>query len=58
MYNEKSINIDQVMKHVDKNIHFRIVHFFVERTRNIAIIQDDQHMRNNMFTCFKEFALQ
>ena len=58
MYNEKLINIDQIMEHVNKDTHFRNVYLFVERAKNIATIQDDQHMRNNLFTFFKEFALQ
>lgn len=41
IYNEKSINIDHIMKYVDKNIYFRMVHLFIERTKSIAIIQNN-----------------
>ena len=58
LYDEKSINIDQVMKHAKKNTYFRNVHFFIEKIKNIAIIQSEQHIRNNLFTCFKDSALQ
>ena len=58
LYDEKSINIDQIMKHAKKNTYFRNVHFFIERVKNIAIIQSEQHVRNNLFTCFRESALQ
>ena len=58
LYDEKSINIEQVMKHAEKNTYFRNVHFFIERVKNIAIIQDEQHVRDNLFTCLRDFALQ
>ena len=58
LYDEKSINIEQVMKHAKKNTYFRNVHFFIERIKDIAIIQDEQHVRDNLFTCLKDFALQ
>ena len=58
LYDEKSINIDQIMKHAKKNTYFRNVHFFIERVKNIAIIQSEQHVRDNLFTCLRESALQ
>ena len=58
LHDEKSINIDQVMKHAKKNTYLRDVHLFIERIKNIAIIQSDQHVKDNLFTCFREFALQ
>lgn len=58
MYNKKSINIDQTMKHTDRNTYLRNVHLFIEKTKNIAIIQKKQHVRDNLFTCFRKAALQ
>ena len=46
------------MKHAKKNTYFKDVHLFIERVKNIAIIQSEQHVRNNLFTCLKESALQ
>ena len=46
------------MKHASKNTYFKNVSLFIERIKNIAIIQNEQHVRNNLFTCFKDFALQ
>lgn len=58
MYNEKSMNIEQIMEHAEKSIYFRIVHLFIERTKNITILQNDQHGRDNLFTCLRNAALQ
>ena len=58
MYNDKSVRTSEVMKHAKKNTYFRDVHLFIERVKNIAIIQDGQHVRDNLFTCLREFALQ
>ena len=44
------------MKHVEKNSCFRNFYLFIQRGRNIAIIQDDKHVRNIFFTCLKEIA--
>ena len=46
------------MKHAKKNTYFRNVHFFIERTKNIATIQNEQHVRDNFFTCLRKAALQ
>ena len=58
LYDEKSINIDQVMKHAKKDIYFRNVHMFIKRTKNIATIQSDQYVRDNLFTCLRKAVLQ
>lgn len=58
MYDEKSIKIDEIMKHADKNTYFRDVHLFIEKKNNIAIIQEDQHAKNYLFTCFRESTLK
>ena len=58
LYDEKSISIEQIMKHANKNTYFRDVHLFIERARNIATIHENQNVRDNLFTSFRESALQ
>ena len=58
LYDEKSINIDQIMKHAEENTYFRDIHLFIERAKDIFIIQENQQIRDNLFTCLREFVLQ
>ena len=58
MYDNKSINIDQVMKHTEKDIYFRKIHLFLNRVKDMTIIHDDQFIRENLFICLKSAALQ
>ena len=46
MYDKKSINIDQVMKHAKKDIYFKDVHLFIEKIKAITTIQDQAIRRN------------
>ena len=58
MYDNKSINTEQVMKHVEKNIYFRDVHLFIDRAKNMTVIHDEQFVRENLFICLRETTLQ
>ena len=58
MYDNKSINTGQVMKHVEKNIYFRDVHLFIDRAKDMTVIHDEQFVRENLFICLKETTLQ
>lgn len=58
MYDKKLIKIDEIIKHADKNTYFRNVDLFIEKAKDIAIIQENQHVRDNLFTCFCESTLQ
>ena len=57
-FNEKIIAIASVMKHSEKDIYFRNIHLFLKRCSNIATIKGDQIVRNNLFICLRELALQ
>ena len=58
MYDNKSINIKQIMKHTSKNTYFRNIHLFLDRVKNITIIHDDQFIRENLFICLRDTVLQ
>ena len=58
MYDSKSINTEQVMKHADKDIYFRDVHLFLDRVKDMTLIHDDQFVRKNLFICLRDIALQ
>ena len=58
MYDNKSISIDQVMKHAEKNIYFRDVYLFLNRVKNMTLIHEDQFVRENLFICLRDTALQ
>ena len=58
LYDEKSIKTSEVMKHAEKNTYFRDVHLFIKRAKDISMIQRNQHVRDNLFTCLREFVLQ
>ena len=42
MYDDKFIKTNEIMKHAKKNIYFRDIHLFIERAKNMFIIQEDQ----------------
>ena len=52
-YDDKSIDIDDVMKHINKNTYFRDVHLFIERARNVITIKNVDLIRENLWTCFR-----
>ena len=58
MYDSKSVNTEQVMKHANKDIYFRDVHLFLDRVKNMTLIHDDQFVRENLFICLRDIALQ
>ena len=58
MYDDKFIKTNEIMKHAEKNTYFKNVHFFIERVSNIVTIHDQQLIRKNLFTCFRNTALQ
>ena len=47
-YNGKSANIDNVIKHINKNIYFRDVRFFIERARDVITIKNVELIRENL----------
>ena len=58
MYDNKSINTEQVMKHVEKNTYFRDVHLFIDRAKNMTVIHDEQFVRENLFICLRDTTFQ
>ena len=47
---------DSMIKN-DKDFYYRNVHFFCERIRDLIIIKDDDVVRINLNTCFRDTAL-
>ena len=57
-FNDKTITTVFVIKHSEKSIYFKNIHFFLEKCSDIAITKDEQFIKNNLFTCFRELTLQ
>ena len=53
-YDEKSADIENVMKHIHKNTYFQNVHFFIERARNVITTKNADLIRKNLWTCFRD----
>jgi hypothetical protein len=58
MYDNKFTFTKEFIEHAEKNIYFRDVHLFVERIKNVAKIKNAAQIRENLFTCLRELALQ
>ena len=56
-YDDKFANIDDAMKHINKNTYFRDVHLFIERARNVIIIKNAELVRENLWICLRKTAL-
>ena len=39
MYNNKSMIIENFIKHVEKNVYFQNIYMFIERIKNMIIIK-------------------
>ena len=57
MYNDKSAIIDDFIKHVDKNIYFKIVNNFIDRVKNMINVKKTKIIRQNLYICFRKTAL-
>ena len=58
-YDDKTFNNDGAsMKHIEKNIYFRNVHLFVIRIKEIAMIKNNQLVKNNLWICLRGTALK
>ena len=53
MYNEKFVVIDIFIEYFDKNIYFRNVNYFINKTKNIIEIKKTKIIRQNFYICFK-----
>jgi hypothetical protein len=58
MHENKSILTEKFIEHAEKDIYFRDVHFFLKRVKNVARIKNSAQMKENLFTCLKDLALQ
>jgi hypothetical protein len=56
--NNKFIFTEKFIEHVEKNIYFRDVHLFLKRIKDVTKIKDVAQIRENLFTCLRELALQ
>ena len=57
LYDDKSIVIVEFIEHIDKNIYFRNVTYFIERVKNIIKIKNVELIRQNFYICFRDIAL-
>lgn len=48
MYNDKLMNFDSFIKHVEKKIYFRNVYLFVKIFKKINIIKKSDLIKNNV----------
>ena len=52
-----AITIFAIM-YVDKNIYFRDVHVFIERVKDMIIVKSAKKIRNNLYICLRDIALE
>ena len=57
MYNDKSINIENLIIHINKNIYFKNVHYFIRCVNNIVIVKKIEMIRQNFWTYLRDIAL-
>jgi hypothetical protein len=58
MYESKFVLTEEFIEHAEKNIYFRDVHLFLKRVKNVAKVKNAAQIRENLFTCLRELALQ
>jgi hypothetical protein len=58
MYDNKSMFTEEFIEHVEKNTYFRNVHLFLKRVKDVAKVKNVAQVRENLFTCLRELALQ
>ncbi len=49
---------DEFIKHAEKDIYFRNVHFFLKRVKDVARVKNVTQIRKNLFTCLHNLVLQ
>ena len=47
MYDDKSINIENFIIHINKNTYFKNVHYFIRRVNDIVIVKKIEMIRQN-----------
>ena len=57
LYDGKSIDIETVMEHANKDIYFRDTHFFIERITDVSRTKN-YVVRQNFQFCFRNSALE
>ena len=57
-YEDKNVIIDNFIEHVDKNIYFRDVHFYIEKIKNMSILKEVELIRHNLYNCMREHVLR
>ena len=56
-YDEKFATIEDLIVHFEKNTYFRNVHVFIDRVKDMTLMKRFDVIRNNLFTCLRETAL-
>lgn len=57
MYNDESVHSGGPMEHSGENIYFRDVHLFLNRVKNIAMMDNASQIRENLNTCLRGIAM-
>ena len=57
MYDDKSMNIDDFIVYIEKNIYFKDVHYFIRHIKNITTMKKIDIIRQNLWICFRKIAL-
>ena len=47
MYNEKFVNFELFIEHVNKKTYFRDVHLFVKRLKKVNVLRKSELVRKN-----------
>jgi hypothetical protein len=58
MYENKFAVTDEFIEHAEKNIYFRNVHLFLKRVKDVTKVKDAAQIRENLFICLRDLALQ
>jgi hypothetical protein len=57
IFDEKILTTIEFIQHVEKNTYFRNVHLFIDKVKNFAIAKEVEIIRNNLYTCLREFIM-
>ena len=57
MYDDKSAAIDELIEHIDKNMYFRNVIYFIDRIKDMTEVKKVEVIRQNLYICFRSIAL-
>ena len=57
IYKNILLIVNNSIKHIDKNIYFKNIHFFIKCIKNISIIKNSKFIKNNLYIYFRDLIL-